>query len=61
MDRTGERVAAMEAKIENLQDRADKMERLLTEVGDIAKSTKIQLLVGVGVIVTVLNLITKFL
>lgn len=51
----------MEVKIEHLEKRSDKMEKTLESVGEIAKTTKTQLLVGVGIIVTAINVLSKIL
>jgi hypothetical protein len=55
-----ERVAQMEVKIEHLEERTDKLEAVLDDVKDIAKTTKTQLLVGVGIIVGAINLLARF-
>lgn len=56
-----ERLAKMEVKIEHLEKSLAKMDSTLETVEDIAKATKTQLLLGVGLIVTAINLIAKFL
>lgn len=56
-----ERITAMEVKINYLEADIKEVKGTLKEVGDIARATKTQLLVGVGAISVLSNFIPKIL